>query len=77
VVTVVVTNCGYRGNHALWLLWCCFLLRVLDGLLIALLIVVALTSEEEEKNCCVRRTLNCFVTCCGTNIGRGGEELLR
>jgi hypothetical protein len=23
VVTVVVTNCGYRGNHALWLLWCC------------------------------------------------------
>jgi hypothetical protein len=28
VVTVVVTHCGYRGSHALWLLWCCFLLRV-------------------------------------------------
>jgi hypothetical protein len=23
-ITVVVTNCGYRGNYELWLLWCCF-----------------------------------------------------
>jgi hypothetical protein len=57
VVTAVVTNCCYRGNHASWLLW-------LDGPIIALLIIhtqVAITSEEEKKNCCVRRTHNCFV----------------
>jgi hypothetical protein len=36
----VIRNCGYRGSHELWLLWCASN-------------VVAVTSEEERGNCCI------------------------
>jgi hypothetical protein len=80
----VITNCGYRGNHELWFLWCASFRMCI---LIKQLMVLQCNSSSSPPLMLLPQHVSVYYcmplddgrmtkACCGNNI-RGEEEMLR